>query len=332
MLWTAGTTSIKPNMSTNKGRDFFANKVATATKIYALAPLAGFSDIGMRALCLRYGADYTVTEMVSAKGLIYGNANTEILLETAPEESLKCVQLFGREPDVIFRAIRLPLLQKFDVIDFNFGCPMKKIVSNGEGSALMKEPDTVYKIIKAAVEAADGRAVTAKLRAGYSEDNKNAPEVAKAVQEAGGTAVTVHGRTRDEFYGGVSDKEIIKKVKDAVKIPVIANGDVVDKKSADDLLAYTGADGVAVGRGAVGRPYIFSELKGETPLFDRKELILSHLDSLLSVMSEKTAVNNLKKHIVSYIKGLRGAANMRLEVMSAVSADDIRRFVDYLPE
>ncbi|MFA5449448.1 MAG: tRNA-dihydrouridine synthase [Clostridia bacterium] len=292
-----------------------------------LPAIAGFSDVGLRMLCLRYGASLTFTEMVSAKGLLYGNENTAALLTTHPSEKIKAVQLFGGEPEIIASAIQTKELEKFDIIDINFGCPVPKIVKNQEGSALMRMPYLVHNIIKAAVAAADGRAVTAKIRAGFSPEEKNAPEVAKACEEGGAAMVTIHGRTRDMFYSGVSDLEIIRKVKDAVKIPVVGNGDVVDRNSYLRMLEYTGVDGVAIARGAIGKPYVFAEVRGVEADYNIAKLISEHTRELLKTMPEFAAVNNMKKHIAAYVRGLVGAKKIRTDIYNAESLADIDRIV-----
>lgn len=287
-----------------------------------LPPIAGYSDIGMRMLCIRYGAELAFTEMVSAKGLVYNSENTKELLVTHKTETVKAVQLFGREEEFFEKAIRHEALSEFDIIDINFGCPVHKIVRSGEGSSLMKEPEQVYKIIKASVAAAGGRPVTGKIRAGFSQDYRNAVEVALAIQEGGGSMVTVHGRTRDMMYSGYADLKIIKEVKSAVGIPVVGNGDVIDRKSYLNMLS-TGVDGVAIGRGAIGRPYVFSEIMGIAAEYDIKELVKEHLDELLKYYPEKVAVNNMKKHVVFYVKGQKGAKQIKESVFRAETAVQI---------
>ena len=285
--------------------------------------VAGYSDVGQRVLAYRYGAALAHTEMISAKGLVYGSDNTAALLATDPREKILAVQLFGSEPEFISKAVKHPAIKKFGLIDLNFGCPVPKIVRNGEGSALMRDPVRLKEVVEAAVESAGDRPVTAKIRAGFSSEERNAPEIAAAIEAAGAAAVTVHGRTRDMFYSGKSDREIIRKVKESVSIPVIANGDVTDRDSYLRTLEETGADGVAVARAAMGRPYIFAELRGETPLVDRGALIKEHFEIISAVMPEKVAVNCMKKHIAAYAYGLRGGKELKLRAFAATSAEDI---------
>ena len=290
---------------------------------YFLPAIAGYSDVAMRVLCYRYGAGLCFTEMVSAKGLCYGSENTKALLVTDDREDFKAVQLFGREPEFIARAIKHEALKKFNIIDFNFGCPVPKIVGNGEGSAMMKEPDLVKKIIETAVEASEGKVITAKIRAGFNKDSVNAVEVACAIEEGGASMVTVHGRTRDMFYTGKADLDIIKKVKDSVKIPVVGNGDVVDKESASRMFEVTGCDGIAVARGALGRPYIFAELRDESSAIQVLDLLKEQAVMLSKVMPERIAVNNMKKHIAFYMKGIRNGKDVKLKAFQARTLDDI---------
>lgn len=294
-------------------------------------PVAGYSDAGMRKLCYRYGAGLCFTEMVSAKGLVYGGEGSRELLYTSEEEPIKAVQLFGREEDFIARAVRHEALSKFQMIDINFGCPVPKVVKNGEGSALLKEPGQIYRVIKAAVDAADGRIVTGKIRAGFTRGEHLAVEAALAIQEAGGAMVTVHGRTRDMLYSGRADLGVIKDVKDALRVPVVGNGDVVDRKSYLEMLS-TGVDGVAIARGAFGRPYIFAEVLGQSVSYDIVALVREHLDELLKAYPERVAVNNIKKHVVFYVKGIRGGKVVKENVFRAETAGQVMRaLTDVLP-
>lgn len=293
------------------------------TSNLVMPAIAGYSDIGLRRLAYRYGAGLCVTEMVSAKGLVCSSENTASLLATDPAEPVKAVQLFGGEPEFIEKAIKLPLLDKFDIIDLNFGCPVPKIVKNGEGSALMLDPGRLGEVVAAAVGASGGRPVTAKMRAGFTKESINAPEVAKVIERAGAKAVTVHGRTREMMYSGKVDYSVIRKVKENVNIPVIGNGDVVDKDSYLRMLE-TGVDGVAIARGAVGRPWIFAELSGRDVDIDLEAIVKEHFNALLAILPERVAVNNIKSHVAAYTKGLRGGKEIKLKVFSATTKEDIR--------
>ena len=290
---------------------------------FILPAIAGFSDIGLRVLAYRYGAGLCVSEMVSAKGLVYGSENTESLLATDTREPIKAVQLFGGEPEFISKAISLSVINKFDIIDLNFGCPVPKIVKNGEGSALMRDPYRVGMIVNSAVKSAGGRPVTVKMRIGFNENEINCVRVAKEIEEAGASAITVHGRTREQFYSGSVNLDAIKAVKEAVSIPVFGNGDVTSKAKADEMFSLTNVDGIAVARGAVGRPYIFAELQGKEPEYDVTELVKEHFALLESVMPERVAVNCIKKHVAGYTYGLRGGKEIKVKVFQATTKEDI---------
>ena len=224
------------------------------------APIAGFSEVGLRALCAELGAGLTYTEMVSAKGLMYGNEHTEDLLHTTEYEKVKAVQLFGSNPEILARAAESRELGKFDIVDINMGCPVKKIVSNNEGSALLKNPSLASDIVRAVRRS--GKPVTVKFRIGFEKNSRTGVDFARYMQDAGAAAVTVHGRTREQFYEGNADWDYIAEVVRAVDIPVIANGDVFSKEDYIKIKAHTGAAGVMIARGALGHPQIFSEITG----------------------------------------------------------------------
>ena len=293
-----------------------------------LAPIAGYSDVGFRTLCFRYGAGLCFTEMVSAKGLHYNNENTADLLTVSKDEPYTGVQLFGSEPDIIAEAIRSDKLAKFPLIDINMGCPVPKIVNNGEGSALMKDPDRIYNIVKAAVAAADGRPVTVKIRAGFYTGYENAPESASAIEEGGASMVTVHGRTREQFYSGKVNYDIIRKVKDAVRIPVCGNGDVIDKDSYNEM-KDTGADYVMIARGSFGRPYIFAELSGKEYDFDIKTAIKEHI-SMLSFLPDRNVANNMKKHVAFYLKGTPSNKAIKEKIFACHTTKELIDIVESL--
>lgn len=292
-----------------------------------LAPVAGYTDVGFRSLCARYGAGLTFTEMVSAKGLHHNNSNTEDLLRRGKEEINIGVQLFGREPDILAEAIASERLKGFSVIDVNMGCPVPKIVNNGEGSALMREPETIEKIVAAAVKAAGDRPVTVKLRAGFYTGYENAVECALAAEQGGASMVTIHGRTREQFYAGKVNYQIIADVKRALKIPVCGNGDVTDRASYLRMKEETGADYVMIARGAFGRPYIFSEIREKPYVFDAKEAILEHIEAL-SFLPERTMVNVMKKHVAFYVKGRPGHKALNVEIFASESKEDLFRVIE----
>ena len=292
-----------------------------------LAPLAGYTDIGMRYLAVKYGAALTVTEMVSAKGLVYNSERTKELLATAPNERVTCVQLFGAEPEYIAAAIRHECLQKFDIIDINMGCPVPKIVKNREGSALLEDVDRASDIVYRAVEAANGRPVTVKMRLGVS-DSDSAVDFALAMQRSGAAALTVHGRTRDMMYSGVADHARISDIVSALSIPVLCNGDVCDKRSLQSAYS-TGAAGVAIGRAAVGNPYLFSTLRDREISYSVYEDILTHIRLLRGIYNDHIVAMNMKKHLCDYGKHLGHSKCLKLDVFNADTLDEILKIVDF---
>jgi tRNA-dihydrouridine synthase B len=293
-----------------------------------LAPIAGYSDQGMRSLCYTYGASLCFTEMVSAKGLYYGNENTAQILHQADAEIGKtAVQIFGSNPDIIGEVVGYKELEGFPIIDINMGCPVPKIVKNNDGCSLMKDPYLVKEIVKKAKEGAKGKAISVKFRAGFSESVQNAPEVAKACEEGGASFVTIHGRTRDKFYSGGPDYDIIKKVKESVKIPVVGNGSVVDYESYLKMKEYTGVDFVMVARGAIGKPYIFREIKGKEYSYNIADAIKKHIDEL-SYLPERVVVNNMKKQIVYYVKGHKNQKMVKEQIFKCLSIKEMLSIID----
>lgn len=291
------------------------------------APIAGFSEVGFRHLCAKYGAGLTYTELVSAKGLVYGNKGTEELLATTDIETPCAVQIFGSDPEFMYKAAKDERLGKFDIIDINMGCPVKKVFGNGDGSALMKNPALITEVVQA-VKDGGSRPVTVKMRAGIEMGKPLAVECALAAQKGGASAVTVHARYREQYYSGECDHTITKAVKDALDIPVIANGDIVDKRSLDKVAQITNADGFMIGRGALGKPWIFAELQGKDDSHDVKSLILEHIDVLREFMPDFTVANVMKLQLCYYARGGRNAKAVRVEIGKAKSLEDTFKIID----
>lgn len=266
-----------------------------------LAPIAGYTDVGFRKVCAMCGAALTYTEMISAKGLFYNGEKTIELLNTTPQEEIKAVQIFGADPYYIQKACQHPALQKFDIIDINCGCPVPKIVKNGEGSALLKNITLAQQLVKAASKS--GKPITVKMRIGYEQGDFVAVEFAKAMQDAGAKAITVHGRTKAQMYSGIADRDAIAKVVQCVEIPVIANGDVRSKQDYTDIKNHTKASGVMVARGALGNPFIFNEILDKPANMTLKDAILMHINTMQEFHNEKYILSNIRKHFVMYAKG-----------------------------
>jgi tRNA-dihydrouridine synthase B len=300
---------------------------------WVLAPLAGFTDAVMRTLCEEQGASLTYTEMVSAKGLYYGGSKTSDLTYIPEGAGPTAIQIFGSEPEIMAFAARELSSLKNEVLDINMGCPVPKVVRNGDGSALMRNPELVYEIVKA-VAAAAGKPVTVKIRKGF--DTPNAVEVALAAQEGGAAAVCVHGRTRSEYYSGSVDRSIIKDVKEALDIPVIASGDVTDAETGMSMLAETGCDMVMIGRGALGNPWIFRELDAAYKGLDipprpsdeeKTAMMLRHLEMLCELKGETTGVKEFRKYIIRYTKGMHGAAAVRRRANDVISLKEMKEVI-----
>ena len=300
---------------------------------WVLAPLAGFTDAVMRTLCEEQGAALTYTEMVSAKGLYYGGSKTSDLTYIPEGAGPTAIQIFGSEPEIMAFAARALDRLKNEVLDINMGCPVPKVVRNGDGSALMRDPGLVCDIVKAVTSATE-KPVTVKIRKGF--DTANAVEVALAAQEGGASAVCVHGRTREQYYSGVVDRNIIKDVKEALSIPVIASGDVTDAASGMSMLAETGCDMVMIGRGALGNPWIFRELDAAYKGLDipprpsdeeRTAMMLRHLEMLCGLKGETTGVKEFRKYIIRYTKGMHGAAAVRRRANDVLSLKEMKEVI-----
>lgn len=290
-------------------------------KTAILAPMASVADRAYRLMCKKYGASYLVSEMVSAKGICYSDRKTAQLCTVTDGERPMAVQLFGSEPDFMAEAVKIVLQYNPDIIDINMGCPVPKVVNTGAGSALMKNIRLASEITESAVKSAGNVPVTVKIRSGWDSENINAVEMAKALESSGASAVAVHGRTRNQMYSGKADRNIIREVKNAVKIPVIANGDVNDLKSCIDMYEKTGCDLVMIGRGSYGNPFVFREIdayfSGEdyTPptVSEKMNVMLEHIRLIIS-MSEKTeelAMHEARKHAAWYMNGYYGSAKFR---------------------
>lgn len=301
-----------------------------------LAPMAGYTDRAMRLVCHKYGAEYSVTEMVSAKAVVYNDKKTFALAKILADEGPCAIQIFGSEPEIMAEAATILSQPKEGAsplaIDINMGCPVNKIYGNGEGSALMKSPELIERITRAVSKSID-IPTTVKIRAGINSSTINAVECAIAAEEGGASLLCIHGRTREQMYGGLADREIIKKVKDSLHIPLIANGDILSAESALSMLCDTGADGIAIGRGAVGNPFIFSEilsaLKGETynepSTEERVEIALLQLKTAVEEKGERVAIPEARKQIALYLRSFRGAARIRAEINRAITYTDVEK-------
>ncbi|HIR26402.1 MAG TPA: tRNA dihydrouridine synthase DusB [Candidatus Choladousia intestinigallinarum] len=297
-----------------------------------LAPMAGVTDLPFRLLCSEQGAGLVCTEMVSAKAISFHNKNTEALLEIAPGEHPVSLQLFGSDPDIISEMASYIEERPFDILDLNMGCPVPKVVKNGEGSALMQQPKLVEEIISKTVRAIK-KPLTVKIRKGFEEGDSNAAEIARIAEASGAAAVAVHGRTRSQYYSGQADWEVIREVKEAVKIPVIGNGDVDSPQKAKKLLEETGCDGVMIGRAARGNPWIFKAVSTyletgsipESPSRDEiRAMMFRHLDMQVKYRGEYSGVREMRKHISWYTAGFPNSARLRQAINQAETAEQMR--------
>ncbi len=306
--------------------------------IYILGPMAGVTDLPFRLLCREQGAGLLCMEMVSAKAILYNNRNTEQLLTIHPDEKPVSLQLFGSDPKIMSEMAKRIEERPFAILDINMGCPVPKVVKNGEGSALMKEPKLVYEIVSAIVKAIE-KPVTVKIRKGFDDDHVNAVEIAKIIEEAGASAIAVHGRTREQYYSGKADWDIIRQVKEAVSIPVIGNGDVTSPRKAAALQEQTGCDGVMIARGAEGNPWIFSEMieyekTGVVPPRPDKDevrnMMLRHARLQLDYKGEYQGIREMRKHVSWYTKGIPGAARLRERINAVESYEELENLLTSL--
>ena len=306
--------------------------------IYILGPMAGVTDLPFRLLCREQGAGLLCMEMVSAKAILYNNRNTEQLLTIHPDEKPVSLQLFGSDPKIMSEMAKRIEERPFAILDINMGCPVPKVVKNGEGSALMKEPKLVYEIVSAIVKAIE-KPVTVKIRKGFDDDHVNAVEIAKIIEEAGASAIAVHGRTREQYYSGKADWDIIRQVKEAVSIPVIGNGDVTSPRKAAALQEQTGCDGVMIARGAEGNPWIFSEMieyekTGVVPPRPDKDevrkMMLRHARLQLDYKVEYQGIREMRKHVSWYTKGIPGAARLRERINAVESYEELENLLTSL--
>lgn len=305
---------------------------------FVLAPMAGVTDLPFRGLCKEQGAGLVCTEMVSAKAISFHNKNTKSLMEITPQEHPVSLQLFGSEPKLMAEVARSIEEQTFDILDINMGCPVPKVVNNGEGSALLKNPELIHRIVSE-ISHAIKKPVTVKIRIGFEGYDVDTVEIAKIIEDAGGAAVAVHGRTRQQYYAGEADWETIGRIKDAVRIPVIGNGDVDSPLKAEKMMKDTGCDAVMIGRAVRGNPWIFREMNHyfttgellEKPsAAEIREMILRHARWQIELKGEFTGIREMRKHVAWYTSGMRHSAGLRRESNTIENYESLERLLSKL--
>ena len=299
-----------------------------------LAPMAGITDLPFRIICEKYNPGLVCTEMVSAKALYYGDEKTKLLLNTDNEKRPISMQVFGNDIDSMKAATEY-LNDIADIIDINMGCPAPKVVKNGDGSKLLQDLNLAKKIVQAVVSESH-HPVTVKFRKGWDNENIVAVEAARMFEDAGASALTIHGRTRSEYYSGTCDLDIIKKVKEAVNIPVIGNGDIKDGKSALKMFEYTGVDGIMIGRASIGNPFIFQEIKNylngneikKVTNEEKLKIILNHIDLMIRTKGENVGIKEMRKHLSAYLKGLPNSADAREKINKINNRKELEEFLE----
>lgn len=298
----------------------------------ALAPMAGVADRAFRELCVSYGAAYVVSEMISSKGVSLGDRKSKALMQLSDEERPAGIQIFGNDPSVMAQSVKTVLGVSPDFVDINMGCPAPKIAGNGGGASLMRHPQLAKEIVEAVVAACGSVPVTVKIRSGWDFENLNAVEMAQNAEKAGAVAVTVHGRTRQQMYAPPVDHQMIAKVKKSVSIPVVGNGDIVDGPSAAKMLEETNCDFLMVGRGALGRPWVFSQINAylqngiilpEPPVSERMRVMVKHVRKICEYKGERIGIREARKHAAWYAKGIRGAAKYRKDLSMIESIEQL---------